>query len=431
MVNIFQGYYKQKLKKPQDVLSYIEEGADIIIPISNGEPVKLLDVLEENAEYLKDVRIHQMLTMHPRKYIGGAYKGHLSHVSYFLSGATRKAYHNGHCELMPNYFHEVPRIMKDYTKASLVMAVASPMDEHGYFTLGTQADYAACFIGNAPFFLEVNEHMPRTFGQNLIHISQIEGFIEHHTPLVKNPDPVIEEKDIRIAEYVAEYIKNGDTLQAGIGSIPNAVISLLNNHRHLGIHTELITDGVVGLVEKGVVDGSQKKTNKGKIVGTFALGTDKLYEFLHNNPIVEFQTVDVTNDPRLIAKEDNIVSINATTEVDIYGQCASETVAGKYYSSTGGQFDFARGANFAENGRGFICMHSTTKNDTISRIKVLLTNGSVVTTSKNEVDKVVTEYGVAELKGKSISARAKALIEIAHPKFKDELIFEAKKLNLM
>lgn len=301
------------------------------------------------------------------------------------------------------------------------------MDEHGYFTLGTQADYVAEFIGKVPFILEVNEHMPRTYGHNQIHISQIAGFVEHHAPLTEEIAPPVADKDLLIAASVIQDIQDGDTLQIGIGSVPNAVISMLKDHRHLGIHTEMLPDGIVDLVNAGAVDGTQKFTNSGKIVATFAHGSKKLYDFIDNNPVVEFLPVSTVNDPREIAKEKNIVSINATTEVDLYGQCASETVGGKYYSSSGGQIDFARGVRFAENGKGYICMASTAKNDTISRIKLQLTPGSVVTTGKNDVDNIVTEYGIARLHGVSISERAKRLIAIAHPDFRDELLFDAKK----
>jgi acyl-CoA hydrolase len=305
------------------------------------------------------------------------------------------------------------------------------MDEFGYFSLGTQADIVSEFIGTVPFILEVNKHMPRTFGENQIHISQIAGFVENDRPLFEDIAPSIGQKDMQIASYVADSIQNGDTLQIGIGSIPNAVVSLLKDHRHLGIHTEMFVDGIVDLVEAGAVDGTQKFTNKGKIIATFAHGSNKIYNFLHNNPAVQFLPVSIVNDPREIAKEERIVSINATTEVDLFGQCASETVAGKYYSSTGGQADFARGVRFAKEGKGFVCMTSTAKDDEISRIKLSLAPGSVVTTSKNDVDAIVTEYGIAKMYGKPISERAKQLISIAHPKFREELTFEAKKMGFI
>lgn len=414
-----------------DLLKLIDYEADIIIPIANGEPHHLLDILEENYTKLQNVKVHQMLALRERAYILGEMKEHLSHVSYFLSGATRKAYSESKIELVPNIFHEVPQMLRKNTKMSMIMSVASPMDEHGYFSLGTQADYIAEFIGHVPFVLEVNVHMPQTFGENQIHISQVAGYVENDLPLYEVKSPPVDEKDLKIAKFITNEIKNGDSLQIGIGAIPNAVMSMLTNHRHLGIHTEMLTDGIVDLVNSGAVDGTQKFTRKGKIVATFALGTQRLYDFIHKNPSVEFLPVSAVNDPREIAKEKRIVSINATTEVDIYGQCASETIGGRYYSSTGGQADFARGLRFAEHGKGFICMHSTVKNDTISRIKMQLTPGSVVTTSKNDVDNIVTEYGIARMYGKSLSKRARSLIDIAHPAFREELWFDAKKNGIL
>ncbi|MFC5605148.1 acetyl-CoA hydrolase/transferase family protein [Sporosarcina koreensis] len=416
---------------PEEFIGLIDKGTDIIIPLSNGEPHGLLDLLEANYEKLENVKVHQMLALRERDYINGKMKGHLSHISYFLSGATRKAYWEGHVELIPNVFQEMFRLLQKTTKKPMVMAVASPMDEHGYFSLGTNADYAADFIGDVPFVLEVNKHMPRTFGANQIHISQIAGFIENDLPLTEEVSPVITEKDQKIAEYITEDIQDGDTLQIGIGAIPNAVMKMLKDRRHLGIHTEMLTDGIVDLVEAGAVDGMKKSSRKGKIIATFAFGSQRLYDFLNNNPSVEFLPVSVVNDAYEIAKEDHMVSINATTEVDLYGQCASETVAGRYYSSSGGQADFARGVRLSKYGKGYVCMHSTAKNDTISRIKLQLAPGSVVTTSKNYVDNIVTEYGIARLHGKSLSERAEALIAIAHPNFREELMQEAREFGLI
>lgn len=425
-----QSLYSKK-KQPIDVLNYIKNGDDLILPLAIGEPKVLLDIIEENATSFQNVRIHQMLALRNRAYIQGKYKPNLSYVAYFLSDASRKAYLNGQCELVPNHFHKVSWILQQSTKTSLVLACASPMDEHGYFSLGTEADYVASFIGKIPFFLEVNEQMPRTFGENQIHISQIAGYIETDYPLQEIPIPPISETDSRIAAFVARQIEDGSTLQSGIGAIPNAVVNMLTNHKNLGLHTELLSDGVIDLVEAGIINGIEKKTHPGKIVTTFALGTKRLYDFIHENPSVEFLPANVVNDPRQIAKEDKMISINATTEVDFFGQCASETIAGKYYSSSGGQADFAQGVQFSKNGKGFVCLHSTAKNGEISTIRPCLSPGSVVTTSKNDVDRVVTEYGVAELRGKSIVQRTKALIKIAHPKFRDELAFEAKKMGFL
>ncbi len=431
MENRFQQWIRVKKKQPEDILAFIHDGDDLIVPIANGEPHLLIDIIEENAAKFLNIRIHQMHAIKERAYISGRKKPSLSYVSYFLSGPSRKAFLQGQCELVPNHFHQVPRILHESTKTSLVLAAASEIDAHGYFSLGTQADYVSSFIGKVPFFLEVNKQMPRTFGSNQIHISQIEGYITVDYPLHEIPIPHVTATDRRIGLLITEQIEDGSTIQTGIGAIPNAVISLLASHKNLGIHTELLSDGVINLVETGVVNGIEKKTYPGKIVTTFALGTQQLYNFLHENPVVEFLPVEVVNDPREIAKEDHMISINATTEVDFFGQCASETIGGNYYSSTGGQADFAQGASLAKKGKGFICLHSTAKNGAISKIRPHLTPGSVVSTSKNDVDRIVTEYGVVELRGKSIAQRTRALINIAHPKFRDELTYEAKRLGFL
>jgi acyl-CoA hydrolase len=417
--------------RPEDVLHHIDDGDDLIVPIANGEPVGLLDVIEANATRFRGVRIHQMHALHDRPYLHGTMREHLLHVSYFLSPVTRPAFHERGCELVPNNFSEVPRLLREHTKASLVLAAAAPMDRHGYFSLGTSCDYAAPFIGRAPFFLEVNEQMPRTFGRNQVHVSQVLGWTEADRPLVEVAPSIPSPVDVRIAEQVAALIPDGATIQAGIGSIPNALLSGLVEHRNLGIHTELLSDALIDLIERGVVTGTRKRNAPGKVVTTFALGSKGLYDFLHENPAVEFLPVDYVNDPRVIAREELFVSINATTEVDLLGQCASETVHGKYWSSSGGQADFARGAMFSPHGMGFVVLPSTAAGGTISRISATLTPGSAVTTLKNTVDHVVTEHGVAEMRGRSISQRATALIGIADPAFRDQLTADARALGYL
>ena len=297
--------------------------------------------------------------------------------------------------------------------------------------MGTNCDYTASLIGRAPFFLEANAQMPRTFGGNQVHISQVVGWSEVDYPLIEAHSPVITDADRAIAALVAERIPDGATIQAGIGGMPNALLSMLMDHRDLGVHTELMSDGVIDLVEAGVITGTRKKFRRGKMVTTLALGSKRLYDFLHENSAVDFAPVDWVNDPRVIAREPNFVAINATTEVDFYGQCASETVGGRYYSSSGGQYDFSRGAMYSKNGQGFIVLTSTARGGTMSKIRPALTPGSVVTTSKNTVDKVVTEFGVAEMRGRTLQQRAQALIGIAHPSFRDELTSAAREMALV
>src|SRR5215218_7188784 len=416
--------------RPEDVLAHMGPGTDVILPLANGEPVGLLDVLERENERLREVRVHQMHALQERPYIHGAFRDRLRHVSYFLSGATRKAYWDGGCELVPNHFSEMPRLLELSTRQPVVLAAASPPDRAGYFSLGTNADYVASLIGTVPFFLEVNERMPRTFGLNQIHASQLLGYCVTDRALVEVPPATPDGRDRKIAALIVDRVPDGATLQVGIGGVPNAVLEGLSGHRDLGIHTELLADGVVDLVEAGVATGVRKQLRRNKVEATFCLGTQRLYDWLHDNGAVELLPVDLVNDPRRIAREDDFISINATTEVDLYGQCASETIAGRYWSSSGGQADFARGAMYSPRGQAFIVLHSTSGSGR-SRIRVRLTEGSVVTTLKNTVDHVVTEWGIAKLRGRSLAERAEALISIAHPDHRDALEREAREAGLV
>jgi acyl-CoA hydrolase len=411
------------------VLDHIGPGADLIVPLANGEPVTLLDAIEEAADGLQDVRVHQMHALHDRPYLHGKFGDRLHHVSYFLSHVTRPCFHDGTIDLVPNHFSEMRTILREQTTDPLVLAAASPPDRHGYFSLGVSADYVASFIGRARFFLEANAQMPRTFGRNQIHISQVVGWVEADYPLIEVPPAPPIDTDRAIATYVAERIPDGATIQTGIGATPNAILAALTGHRDLGVHTELLSDGVIDLVEQGVVTGVAKVINRTKTVATFALGTARLHDFVHENTACELWPVRYVNDPRVIAQESNFVSINATISVDLLGQCASETVAGTYYSSSGGQADFARGAMYSAGGQGFIVLHSTAKDGAVSRIVPQLAAGDVVTTLKNTVDKIVTEWGVAELRGRSIRERARALIAVAHPDHRDRLQSEARRLG--
>ncbi len=410
---------------PDAVLEHIGPGADLIVPLANGEPVTLLDTIESHGDELDGVRVHQMHAVHDRPYLHGAFGDRLRHVSYFLSHVTRPCFQAGTIDLVPNNFSEMWAILAERTVDPLVIASASPPDRHGYFSLGLSADYVSSFIGRARFFLEANAQMPRTFGRNQVHVSQVLGWVEVDRPLVEVPPPSRSAIDDRIAAFVAERIPNGATIQTGIGSIPNAILSALSDHRDLGVHTELLSDGLMDLVDAGVVNGMAKQLNRTKSVGTFALGTRRLYDFLDENAAFELLPVRYVNDPRVIAQEDGFVSINSTIAVDLFGQCASETIGGSYYSSSGGQADFARGAMYSKGGLGFVVLASTAKQETISKIVARLSAGDVVTTLKNTVDKVVTEWGVAELRGRSLRQRAEALIAIAHPAHRDRLRAEA------
>jgi acyl-CoA hydrolase len=416
--------------RPEDVLGHIPPGADVIVPIANGEPVTLLDTLEAHHRELAGVRIHQMLPSQERAYIRGECGDHLRHVGYYLGAGSRQAYWNGTCDLVPNNFSEMPRLLRQATRLSLVLAAASPPDPHGYFSLGTNADYVAAFIGEVPFFLEVNQRMPRTHGQNQLHVSQLAGWIRADRELPELPVAVADDRDRRIAGYVAERIRDGCCLQVGIGKTPDALLAALAGHRGLGVHTEALSDGIMELIEQGVVTGSGKRQYRNLHVATFCIGSRRLFDFLDDNGSVAMLPVDEVNHPMVIAREPNFVSINATTEVDLMGQCASETIAGRYYSSSGGQADFARGAMWSDGGQAFVVLKSTTRAGR-SRIQVQLTPGSAVTTLKNTVDNVVTEYGVAELRGRSIAERSRRLIAIAHPDHREQLAVDARRAGLL
>ncbi|MFD3449645.1 acetyl-CoA hydrolase/transferase family protein [Microbacteriaceae bacterium 4G12] len=423
-----QRLYEQKLTTFTQAISRIEAGDDIITPILLGEPPGLLDALPL-YEGLHNNRLFQMFTLRPVIDIAPE---RLKVITMFMGSSERKAFQAGKIDLLPNHFSDVPVLLQQVTKNRVIMATVSPMDEEGYFSLGTNCDYISLLTKEAKtILLEVNEHMPRTYGKNKIHISEVTALVENHQPLPEAAEPVVTEKDEKIGKYIADLIHDGDTLQIGFGAIPNTVMEYLKNHRDLSISTEMIPDKIVDLYESGAISNMSRLEYKGKMTSTFAFGTKKLYDFLHENPNVFMLPVTETNNITKIAELDRLVTINATVEVDFLGQCNSEKVGNLYWSSTGGQAEFGIGVRMAAHGRGIICLHSTTKNDEISKIVPTLAPGTPVSTSKNDVDYVVTEYGIAQLRGKTIRERTQELIRIAHPKFREELAFEARKLGYL
>lgn len=407
------------------VRTHLRPDTDVVVPIANGEPVTVLDAMEEAGREgaLRDVRVHQMHALHDRDYLHGRVEG-LRHVSYFLSHVTRPAFRAGTVDLVPNHFSEVPVLLNTSRDIELVVASAAPPDEHGFFSLGTTGGYTSALIGRVPFFIEANAQMPATRGRNRVHVNDVLGWCEADYPLVEVPPRAPDDIAFRIADLVAERVPNGATIQAGIGAVPDALLAKLTDHRDLRIHTELFADGLMGLSMSGAVRLDQPT------VTTFALGTQSLYDYIADNPAVQFHRVDHVNSRREIAQHPNFVSINATVEVDLYGQCASETIDGKYWSSSGGQADFARGALHSPGGKGFMVLPSTARGGTVSRIVGQLARGSVVTTLKNTVDHVVTEHGVAELRGRSLRQRAAQLIAIADPAHRDDLRRAAAEMDL-
>ncbi|MBS4029906.1 MAG: acetyl-CoA hydrolase/transferase family protein [Clostridiales bacterium] len=430
-MNKYQEMYARKLASAEEAVKVIESGDDIWFPVGGGEPQLLPKALVERKEEFRDVIINQILPLKPT-YFKQEYAQHIKHNSWFCSGASRAAINEGWGEFFPNYFHEIPKLLSLYRKANVAMATVSPMDKNGYFSLGIGVDYMMAAVAKADkVILEVNPNSPRTMGNCFVHISQVTHIVECNDPLPILPVPPITEIEQSIGNFVADLIEDGSTLQIGVGGIPNAVTKALMSKHDLGMHTEMITDGVVDLVECGAVNNSKKTLHPGKIIGTFALGTKRLYDFLDDNAQVEMHPVSYTNDPYNIGKNEKMVSINASIEVDLTGQACSESMGARQFSGTGGQADFFRGANISHNGKGFVTLSATAKGGTVSRIVPMLKEGAVVTTSRNDVDHVVTEYGVAKLRGKSIRERALALINIAHPNFRDELKEKAQEMCII
>ena len=331
---------------------------------------------------------------------------------------------------VPVAFSDAPKLLSEHVQLDTFVTVVSPMDRHGYFSFGANNDYASTAARAARrTIIEVNEHMPRVFGDSMVHVSEVDAIVEHHAPLYEVAEDPPSADEERIGEIVAEMIPDGACLQMGIGALPNTVCNHLRSRKDLGIHTELLSPGLVDLIECGAVTNRRKKTFPGRTVFTFALGTQKMYTLLHDNPAVNSHPVHIVNDPRHIAKNPNVVSVNATLQIDLTGACNSESLGKRQYSGSGGQLDFVRGARRSRNGRSIIAACSTAKDGQISRIVPELTGA--VTTPRNDVDTIVTEYGAARLIGLSGEDRARALINLAHPTHREELTHKARTLRLI
>jgi len=435
-MNKFQQMYQEKLRTPQEIAKEIKSGDICASTSALGEPEAIIEALTDRAYAgeIENVSHHFLLACRKWRYFEPELANKIKHVAWFSSANARTPIKEGRADFLPNFYYEVPRYWREFIEPDVSYAMVSPMDEHGYFSFGVGASEGHAQMSRAKKrFLEVNPHMPRVLGDTAVHISEVTAICESNKPLPSPPDPELTPNDIKIGELVAERIPNGATVQFGIGAMPNAVGKKLMNKKHLGIHSEMFTNSMLELIEAGAVDNSMKNINRGKSVAAFSLGSRAMYDYLHDNPGVYFAPVSYTNDPRIISQNDNVVSINACIEVDFLGQVCSESVGPRNISGTGGQLDFVRGANWSKGGRSYICMYSTAdiKGEIVSKITPMLAQGAHVTTHKGDVDCIVTEYGVAELKGKSAAQRALALIAIAHPQFRDELFFQAKQLNLM
>ncbi|MGQ9556854.1 MAG: acetyl-CoA hydrolase/transferase family protein [Desulfurispora sp.] len=424
--------YLARVTGPDQAVQLIQSGHNVVLPMGCGEPLALVEALTRRAAQLQDVKIHQMLPLRRPPYLKPELAGHLRHVSWFNSEGNRQAVNEGWADYMPGYFYEYPRLMQEYLNIDVFMAMVSPMDERGYFSLGTSVDYSSTAAGLARIIiLEVNEYMPRTRGNSLIHISQVDCLVENNCPLLELPVPRVSAVERSIAGYAAALVDDGSTIQLGLGRITHAVALALQDKKDLGIHSEMLTEGMVDLVNSGAVNNRKKTLHPGKLIGCFAAGTRRLYDFIHDTPMVELYPVSYTNDPYIIGQNYKMVAINEALEVDLLGQCASESLGHYQYSGTGGQTDFARGALRSPGGKGIIVLRSTARNGTVSKIVPVLKPGAVVSCSRNDVDYVVTEYGVAKLRGKVARERALAMISIAHPDFREDLRRAARKMHLI
>lgn len=422
--------YRDRLCSANEALCFVHDGDMIIVPTGAGEPPALLTALSEQRRRFRDVRVAQILAMRKFAYFEQDTAAHVRHAALFFGGASRAGGQGGWCDFIPNYFSEIPALIeRGLMPADVVFALASPMNEQGMIALSLGADYTMAAVAKArAVVVECNPNVPFAHGQCHVHVSQVSAIVESGEQVIEVGLPTIGPVQQAIGKYVADMIDDGSTLQIGYGGIPDAVVMQLSEKRDLGVHTEMLGDGILTLVECGAVTNRRKNFMPGKMVATFALGSKKLYQFMHHNPMVEMHPSSFTNDPYLAGQNDNLVSINASLQIDLLGQCGSESIAHLPYSGTGGQVDFVRAANRSRGGKSFIVLPSTAKGDTISRIVPTLSPGTHATTSKNDVNYVVTEYGVAQLRGKSARQRADALIAIAHPHFRNDLRAQARRM---
>ena len=428
-----QDQYQQKRTTAAEAVRLVRDGDQIIVPTGAGEPPSLLTALSEQRRDFHDVKVSQILAIRKFDYIDPATVEHVRHVAFFFGGATRAGGQAGWIDFIPNFFSEIPaQIERGQIAADVVFSMASPMDAEGNFSLSLGADYTMAAVAKArSVLLEVNPHVPYAAGNCHVHISQVAALVESDEPVFEVGLPKIGPVQEAIGKYVADRIDDGSTLQIGYGGIPDAVVMQLTHKHDLGIHTEMIGDGIMTLVECGAVTNRRKNYLPGKMVATFALGSSKLYRYMDRNPALEIHPVDFTNDPALAGLNDNLITINATLQIDLLGQCGSESLGHAPFSGTGGQSDFVRAANRSRGGKAFIVLPSTAKNDSISRIVLSLSPGTHVSTSKNDIDYVVTEYGVAQLRGKSAKQRAQELLAIAHPNFRADLTEQARRMRLL
>src|SRR5215467_6100553 len=415
--------YKKKLRTPAEALHCIQSGMRVYIQPGCAEPETLVEALMQRAPHVRDVEIVHMLTFGVAPYVAPAMAGHFRHNAVFIGGNVRDAINDGRADYTPIYLSEIEGLFESgEMPIDVALIEVSPPDSHGFCSFGVGVDTTLTAAKCARHVIaQVNNYMPRTYGDSFIHVSDIDAVVESSRPLCELKKPAITDMHVAIARNVAGLIEDGAVLQTGIGGIPDAVLPFLIDRKDLGVHTELVSDGVIPLIEAGVINGNRKNFKPRKIILGFALGTRKLFDFVDNNPMFEFHPTAYTNDPALIARNDNMIAINSALQIDLTGQVCSDSIGNQFYSGIGGQVDFLRGASRSKGGKPIIAISSTARGGAISRIVPTLSPGAGVVTSRGLVRYVVTEHGVAYLHGRTIRERAKALIEIADPRFRAKL----------
>jgi acyl-CoA hydrolase/RimJ/RimL family protein N-acetyltransferase len=428
----FQAYEEKKMSL-EEALSLIKTGDHIFIGSACGEPQYLVRGLVEKASHLSDNEILHVHTLGVAPYTEPRYSDRFRLNAFFVGTNTREAVAEGRADYTPVFLSDLPKmISRGLVPIDVALIQVTPPDEHGFCSLGVSVEITKTASKMAKLVIaQVNRYMPRVLGDSFIHVNDIDAVVVHDEPILELPPSEPDIVSDRIARYVSELVEDESTLQIGIGTVPNAVLSALTDKKDLGIHTELLTEGVVDLVEEGVVTCEKKTINRGKIIASFAMGTRKLYDFIDNNPMVEFYESDYVNDPFIISQHDKMVAINQALEIDLTGQVCADSIGYRFYSGLGGQADFVRGAIRSRGGKAITVFPSTAEEGRYSRIKSALSEGAGVVLTRGDVDYVVTEYGVASLRGKTIKERALALMNIANPKFRNQLLGWAKEKKLV
>ncbi len=425
--------FRKKLTTAAEALKMVRSGDRVYIHEGCATPEILVEALLRRAPDLHNVEITHMMTLGAADYTRPEYEGHFRHSGLFLGANVREAVAEGRADYTPIFLSEIEQLFTSgEMPLDVVLMQVSPPDEHGYMSLGVGIDCTLTAARCARHVIaEVNHEMPRSLGDSFLHVSKVSAIVETSHPLLELEPPPFTALQRRIAEHVASLIPDGATLQTGIGGIPDAVLACLGDKRDLGIHSEMCSDGVIPLIESGVINGDRKTLHRGKVVAGFVLGTRKLFQFIHQNPIFEFHPTAYTNDPFVIAQNDHMIAINSALQVDLTGQVCADSIGTRPYSGFGGQLDFIRGAARSKGGKPIIALPSTAKNGTISRIAPVLDPGAGVVTTRADVHYVVTEHGIAYLHGKTLRQRAEALIAIADPKFRDELYEFAARVHYL